>query len=190
MSDQTLPPDWVERHSKSKNRPYYFNPTTGESVWEKPEPSTNGKSSATSEVDSHKRKHETISLHSQSKAKDRKESISKNEQRVKVSHILVKHNESRRPSSWKEDKITRTRNEALELIKKFRKQIESDVISFADLASKESDCNSASRGGDLGYFRKGTMQASFEDVAFALNIGELSEIVSTDSGYHILLRTG
>ncbi|XP_039286439.1 putative peptidyl-prolyl cis-trans isomerase dodo isoform X3 [Nilaparvata lugens] len=109
---------------------------------------------------------------------------------VQCSHLLVKHEQSRRPSSWREDKITRTKDEALELIKSYREQIVSGRASFAELAQKYSDCSSAKRGGDLGPFGKGAMQIPFEQAAFSLKIGELSEPVHTDSGVHIILRTG
>lgn len=52
-----------------------------------------------------------------------------------------------------------------------------------------SDCSSAKRGGDLGLFGRGAMQKPFEDAAFALKVGELSQIVDTDSGVHIIMRT-
>ncbi|CAL4116134.1 unnamed protein product, partial [Meganyctiphanes norvegica] len=71
----------------------------------------------------------------------------------------------------------------------YREQITSGKESFAELASKVSDCSSAKRGGDLGLFARGAMQKPFEDASFALKVGELSEIVSTDSGVHIILRT-
>lgn len=71
----------------------------------------------------------------------------------------------------------------------FREQIVSGQASFAELAAKYSDCSSAKRGGDLGPFGHGAMQKPFEQAAFALKIGELSEPVHTDSGVHIILRT-
>jgi NIMA-interacting peptidyl-prolyl cis-trans isomerase 1 len=46
------------------------------------------------------------------------------------------------------------------------KQIKEGTAKFEDIASKNSDCNSAKRGGDLGYFGKGQMQPSFENAAF------------------------
>lgn len=57
------------------------------------------------------------------------------------------------------------------------------------MASKYSDCSSAKRGGDLGPFGKGAMQKPFEEAAFGLKLGELSDPVFTDSGVHIILRT-
>lgn len=52
-----------------------------------------------------------------------------------------------------------------------------------------SDCSSARSGGDLGFFGKGQMQKPFEDNTYALQVGQLSDIVSTDSGKHLILRT-
>lgn len=110
-------------------------------------------------------------------------------EQVQCSHLLVKHRNSRRPSSWREENISRTKEEALELLKSYREQIASGKASFAELAQKYSDCSSARRGGDLGPFGRGTMQKPFEEAAFALKVGELSEPVDTDSGVHIIMRT-
>jgi NIMA-interacting peptidyl-prolyl cis-trans isomerase 1 len=58
-----------------------------------------------------------------------------------------------------------------------------------ELARTESDCSSAARGGDLGYFSRGQMQPAFEAAAFALNVGEMSGPIWSDSGVHLILRT-
>lgn len=108
---------------------------------------------------------------------------------VRASHILVKHRGSRRPSSWKENVVTRTEDEALEMIKQFREQIASGQVDFATLAAQESHCSSARRGGDLGEFGPGKMQPAFEQASFALAVGEMSGPVFSDSGVHIILRT-
>ncbi|KAI4471079.1 peptidyl-prolyl cis-trans isomerase [Holotrichia oblita] len=108
-------------------------------------------------------------------------------ERVQCSHLLVKHKDSRRPSSWREDNISRTKEDALELVKSYREQIVQGKVSFAELAQKYSDCSSARRGGDLGPFNRGAMQKPFEDCAFSLKVGELSDPVFTDSGVHIIL---
>ena len=108
---------------------------------------------------------------------------------VRASHILVKHRESRRPSSWKERNVTRSKEEALAIIQQFREQIVSGQVDFASLASTESHCSSCRAGGDLGMFGRGAMQPSFEAAAFALAVGELSQPVFSDSGVHLILRT-
>lgn len=111
-------------------------------------------------------------------------------EQVKASHILVKHKNSRRPSSWRNQNITITEEEAREILKQYLSDITSRVKTFEEIATQYSDCSSAKRGGDLGYFTKGQMQRPFEEAAFSLQIGELSPIVSTDSGVHIIKRTG
>lgn len=107
---------------------------------------------------------------------------------VQCSHILVKHRESRRPSSWREENITRSKEEALKLLEEYRRQIVAGERSFEELAAEFSDCSSAKRGGDLGPFGRGQMQKPFEDASFGLAVGELSNPVWTDSGVHIIKR--
>ncbi|XP_064616084.1 peptidyl-prolyl cis-trans isomerase NIMA-interacting 1-like [Liolophura sinensis] len=109
---------------------------------------------------------------------------------VQCSHLLVKHRESRRPSSWREENITRSKEEALEILNGYRAKIVAGEATLPELAKQFSDCSSAKKGGDLGVFGKGQMQKPFEDASFALKVGELSEPVFTASGIHIILRTG
>lgn len=109
---------------------------------------------------------------------------------VRASHLLVKHRDSRRPSSWREQEITRTKDEAIEELKKYIVMINEGQHTFEELASKYSDCSSAKRGGDLGFFARNQMQKPFEDAAFGLAVGEMSSIVETDSGVHVIKRTG
>ncbi|KAI8877167.1 peptidyl-prolyl cis-trans isomerase pin1 [Backusella circina FSU 941] len=109
--------------------------------------------------------------------------------RVRASHLLVKSKDSRRPSSWREEHITRTKEEALEILKEYQRKIEEGQETLSALATNYSDCSSAKRGGDLGYFERGQMQKPFEDTTFALQIGELSKPIWTDSGVHLILRT-
>jgi peptidyl-prolyl cis-trans isomerase D len=75
---------------------------------------------------------------------------------------------------------------AAELLAAARKSPE----SFADLAKKNSqDTGSAANGGDLDFFARGAMVKPFEDAAFAIKKGDISEVVESDFGYHIIKLT-
>ncbi|MCF7793462.1 MAG: peptidylprolyl isomerase [Candidatus Cloacimonetes bacterium] len=78
-----------------------------------------------------------------------------------------------------------TKNKALLEINKTRERL-IDGEDFAEVAKECSDCGSAPNGGDLGYFGRGAMVKPFEDAAFALMPGEISEVVETQFGYHII----
>jgi len=118
--------------------------------------------------------------------------------KVRCSHILVKHSKSRNPTSWRQQgPITRTKDEAIAQIRTLRAELQAVLASkgtvalgaaVADRAKTLSDCSSAKRGGDLGEFGRGQMQPSFEAAAFALQPGELSDVVDSDSGIHLVWR--
>jgi peptidyl-prolyl cis-trans isomerase C len=61
--------------------------------------------------------------------------------------------------------------------------------SFAEVAKRVSKCPSGAQGGDLGYFTRGRMVPQFDKVAFELPVGELSEPVQTQFGWHLLTVT-
>lgn len=60
--------------------------------------------------------------------------------------------------------------------------------AFAKHAADRSDCSSFKRGGDLGEFAPGKMQRAFEEATRACAVGEMSPIVLSDSGYHLIFR--
>ena len=116
---------------------------------------------------------------------------------VRVLHILKKHKDSRRPSSWRTNNkpIIISREEAidelkglLDILREEESNPENLIATFKELASQESDCSSAKRHGDLGFFGRKKMRPEFEVAAFGLDINQLSDVVETSSGAHILLR--
>lgn len=67
-----------------------------------------------------------------------------------------------------------------------RNQLNEGLIEFEQTAKDKSICPSAEQGGDLGYIMRGQMVPEFEEVAFSLEKGQLSSVVKTEYGYHIL----
>ena len=99
----------------------------------------------------------------------------------RASHILI--NASKDASSADREKA---KARATELLAQVRKA----PATFADVAKKASDDKgSATAGGDLNFFGRGAMVKPFEDAAFALKKGEISDLVETDFGYHIIQLT-
>lgn len=89
--------------------------------------------------------------------------------KIKCSHILVKK-----------------QSEALAIVERLKKG-----ESFANLAKELSiDKGSAKRGGELGYFGRGMMVKPFEEAAFKLEKGQISDPIKTEFGYHIIKRLG
>ena len=110
------------------------------------------------------------------------------EGKIRAAHLLVKHNKSRNPSSWREPQITRSVDEAKKILQGYEQQIRSGQTTLGELAVSESDCSSARKRGDLGFFGRKEMQKEFEDAAFALKPGEMSGVVETASGVHLIER--
>ena len=98
---------------------------------------------------------------------------------VTASHILIKLDAD---ASETDKAAKRERIEAL------RKQL-NEGADFAELAKANSDCPSASSGGDLGSFGKGQMVPEFEDAAFSQPIGSVGEVVETQFGFHLIKVT-
>lgn len=103
----------------------------------------------------------------------------KREESVKASHILIGVD----AKASAEDK-----KKGLEKAKKLRKELVGGA-DFAALAKGNSTCPSSQQGGDLGFFGKGQMVPAFENAAFALKPGEISDVIETQFGYHIIKLT-
>ena len=85
--------------------------------------------------------------------------------------------------------ITRSKEEAIAILRGYQAEIGGSRDKFGALAREHSDCSSHDHDGDLGRFGSGQMQKPFEDAAFGLRVGEISGIVETQSGVHLILRT-
>lgn len=107
---------------------------------------------------------------------------------VRASHILIKHSGSRNPVSKRTGHhIDISKDQAMAELKEIQKTISKE--NFAEIAKKRSDCGSFAAGGDLGLFGRGQMQRPFEEASFGLAVGQISNIVDTDSGLHLIYRT-
>ena len=98
---------------------------------------------------------------------------------ARASHILIGADETASPE---------VRNKAKEKALAILKRVKAGE-DFAALAKSESTCPSSAQGGDLGPFTKGQMVPPFESAAFALKPGEVSDVVETQFGYHIIKLT-
>ena len=102
--------------------------------------------------------------------------------KISASHILIMHKDSDNSRS----KLSK--DDAQKKICTIHSDLKSDVNKFKEFAIKHSDCPSSKYGGDLGEFGKGQMVKEFEDAAFNLKVNELSEVVETAFGFHVIKR--
>ena len=111
---------------------------------------------------------------------EHKDEFSQPEER-KASHILI----SLTPDASEEDKQT-ARGKAQQILE----QVQRDLEQFTQLAQEHSnDPGSAPQGGDLGFFGRGAMVKPFEDKIFSMQLNEVSDIVETDFGLHVIKLT-
>jgi len=103
----------------------------------------------------------------------------KTPERVRASHILIKVDQG----ASEADKA-KARQKIADIQKKVKKGED-----FAALAKENSDCPSSSKGGDLDFFQRGQMVGPFQDAAFAMKVGDVSDIVETQFGYHLIKVT-
>jgi len=100
----------------------------------------------------------------------------------RASHILIKAEKSASPA---DKQAARAKAEQL------LAQLKKNPTQFAELAKKNSDDpGSAVNGGDLDFFGRGAMTKPFEDAAFSLKQGQISDVIETDFGFHVITVTG
>ena len=117
------------------------------------------------------------------KAKEKEEEEQPEE--VQASHILIAYNGADRADA----DISRSKEEAKSEAERIRKLIVDDSKDFAEMAREHSDGPSSTKGGDLGKFKFEVMAKPFSEAAFALEINEISEVVETGFGFHVIKRT-
>ena len=108
-------------------------------------------------------------------------------EQVRASHILIKPelvDPNVDPNIDPNEAKTVAKAKAEDLLKQIK-----EGADFAELAKAHSICPSAPQGGDLGFFPRGETTPAFENTAFELEIGKISEIVETEYGYHIIKVT-
>lgn len=105
--------------------------------------------------------------------------------KISARHVLIQYIGSERASS----SVVRSKEQAYALAQEVLKRAKAGE-DFARLAVEYSDePGAANRGGSLGRFGKGQMVGAFEEAAFKLKVGEISEIVETPFGFHVIQRT-
>ncbi len=103
------------------------------------------------------------------------EEFMRNEQ-IRVHHILLKISEAADP-----ERVKNVENKAIRILDRIRKGED-----FENLARQYSEDPSALKGGDIGFFSRGELIDNFEQAAFNLKVGEVSELVRTPLGFHII----
>ncbi|PTK89070.1 peptidylprolyl isomerase, partial [Staphylococcus gallinarum] len=99
----------------------------------------------------------------------------------KASHILIKVKENKDDKEGLSDKKAKAKAEEIQ------KEVAKNPDKFGEIAKKESkDTSSAKKDGSLGYVIKGQMDSTFEKALFKLKEGDVSKVVKTDYGYHII----
>ena len=97
---------------------------------------------------------------------------------IRVSHILIA------PGNSSPEALAEAKNQATQL----RRELVAGA-SFSAMAKARSGCGSKANGGDLGRISRGTTLPAFEAAAFALEPGDISDVVQTRNGFHIITRT-
>jgi NIMA-interacting peptidyl-prolyl cis-trans isomerase 1 len=100
-------------------------------------------------------------------------------------HVLIMHAESQA----KPENVTRSRDEAKKRAEECLHKVRSGDDFSALVGAYSDEPGAAERGGDLGLFKREVMVKDFSDAAFSLKVGEVSELVETTYGFHIIKRT-
>lgn len=110
---------------------------------------------------------------------------------VRVFHILKKHSAAPIPETWQGKAVTVSIGKAKLMVQNLRKRLElapSVQRAFVELAREHSDAATSQHGGDAGTVQQGEWDPELEDALFGLSVGQLSDVIQTRDGAHLLLR--
>lgn len=111
--------------------------------------------------------------------------ITEGKDEVRASHILISYAGAQQAG----EEVTRTKEEAKAEAERILAEAKAEGADFAELARQYSDGPSGPNGGDLDFFGKGQMVPAFEEAAFGMEVGDISDPVETEFGYHIIKVT-
>ena len=107
-------------------------------------------------------------------------------ERIGAKHILIAYASSDKPIAG----TTRSEAEARELAEQVLHEVRAEGANWDEIAARYTDePGSKGTGGDLGTFGRGAMVPPFERAAFALRVGQISEVVKSPFGFHVIKRT-
>ena len=109
---------------------------------------------------------------------------------VFVLHILIKHHLSKNAKDLNGAPITRSPDEAKQLVKQIIDEIVIEEKPFEEIALKYSEDEFGPKRGIVGWIKKGDMPKEYQEAAWQLRIGEMSPDVNTEDGIYIILRRG
>jgi hypothetical protein len=113
------------------------------------------------------------------------EDIPEGPEEIAARHILISYAGAERA----DEGVTRTKEEARKRAEELAEEARAPDADFAALAREHSDGPSAQQGGDLGTFGRGRKAPAFEEAAWKLEPGEISDVVETPFGFHVIQRT-
>ena len=99
-------------------------------------------------------------------------------------HVLVRFAGARNAGP----EITRTHDEAQRLAQQIRERLVAPGADFAAIARETSEDGSRERGGEMGWLGRGRLVAAYEEAAFTLQVGAISEPIETEFGFHLIQR--
>jgi len=102
-------------------------------------------------------------------------------EQIRASHILI---QPELTGADPNEAKAKARVKTEDLLKQLK-----EGADFAELAKANSSCPSAPKGGDLGFFPRGQAPAEFDNAAFALEVGQMTDVVETEYGFHIIKVT-